>query len=390
MKTANYAKTDARYWQVPGRLVKTNGMTAYGLRVMFRGRREFFSLHTPNKAAAASRAAEIYRALLAKGWEPTLAEYGSMQRVETTAIQTLGDFLDVLAKTDLHPATRNAYAKACRRWAALSVGIAFDPSDPASHLAKVREVPLASLTRDKLEGLIPPRIASAAKDGAMAENRARVSLSSLALQAAGAAKAVSKATTLNPVPFVGLKVRGARSTPYQWPHPLPSSAMLAKAKADLEGIDWPAFAVIAIALGAGLRHAEIEHIPWRHVRPAEQSLVVAMTATWRPKTSGSSRSVTVSQGLLDILEPHRGDPDSLVVAAGGVDRAIRWLRAYGIARHRPLHTLRAEFGSLSLLASGGDLLSVSKQLGHSNVLMTSRSYAEVRRRFAPDLNAMLS
>jgi integrase len=390
MKTSNYAKTDARYWQVPGRLVKTNGMTAYGLRVMFRGRREFFSLHTPNRAAAAARAAEIYRALVAKGWEPTLAEYGSMQRVETAAIQTLGDFLDALAKTDLHKATREAYAKSSRRWAALSAGIAFDPSDPEPYLAKVREVPLACLTCDKLEGLIPSRIASAAKDGAMAENRARVSLSSMALQAAGAAKAVAKVTTLDPVPFVGLKVRGARSTPYRWPHPLPSSAMLAKAKADLEGSDWPAYAVIAIALGAGLRHAEIEHLPWCHVIPGERALVVAMTSTWRPKTSGSSRSVTVSKGLLDILEPHRGDPDSLVVAAGGVGRAVRWLRAYGIALRRPLHCLRGEFGSLALLASGGDLLSVSKQLGHANVLQTARSYTEVRRRYAPDLNAMLS
>src|SRR5690348_11749452 len=41
-------------------------------RIQFRGERQFFSLGTPNKAAAAAKARDIYLSLLASGSEITL------------------------------------------------------------------------------------------------------------------------------------------------------------------------------------------------------------------------------------------------------------------------------------------------------------------------------
>src|SRR5258708_19372015 len=78
---SHFSKTDIRFWQnavfrqaytVDGRHCLTKEWYA---RMQFRGKREFFSLGTPNKAAAASRARDIYLSLVASGWDATLARF---------------------------------------------------------------------------------------------------------------------------------------------------------------------------------------------------------------------------------------------------------------------------------------------------------------------------
>src|ERR1700731_2370531 len=80
-KLGHFSKTDVRYWQdglfretyrKNGRLLHTSGWYA---RLQHLGRRERFPLHTPNKAAAAAKARDIYLFLSANGWEETLAKY---------------------------------------------------------------------------------------------------------------------------------------------------------------------------------------------------------------------------------------------------------------------------------------------------------------------------
>lgn len=59
--------------------------------MQWRGRRELFNLRTPNKAAAAAKAREIYAMLVRAGWDATLAKFKpEMQR---RAVSTVGDFL---------------------------------------------------------------------------------------------------------------------------------------------------------------------------------------------------------------------------------------------------------------------------------------------------------
>ncbi len=80
-KLGHFSKTDIRYWQdglfretyrKNGRLHHTSGWYA---RLQHQGRRERFPLHTPNKAAAAAKARDIYLFLAANGWIQTLAKY---------------------------------------------------------------------------------------------------------------------------------------------------------------------------------------------------------------------------------------------------------------------------------------------------------------------------
>jgi hypothetical protein len=77
----HFAKTDIRYWQRTifrqtytrnsGTLMTKN----WAMKIAHEGRRETFPLGTPNKAAAAAKARDIYLSLVASGWEITLRRY---------------------------------------------------------------------------------------------------------------------------------------------------------------------------------------------------------------------------------------------------------------------------------------------------------------------------
>jgi hypothetical protein len=47
----------------------------WSVRIQWRGRRETFNLKTPNKAAAAAKAKEIYTILVGRGWDATLEKF---------------------------------------------------------------------------------------------------------------------------------------------------------------------------------------------------------------------------------------------------------------------------------------------------------------------------
>ena len=88
-------------------------------RIQFRGERQFFSLGTPNKAAAAAKARDIYLSLFASGWEITLQRYKTSSAVPKRAasnVGTVGDFLaELKEKSEAKPKTLEGYAVALRK-----------------------------------------------------------------------------------------------------------------------------------------------------------------------------------------------------------------------------------------------------------------------------------
>ena len=100
-----HAKTDIRYWQESifrrrfKYLGKTRGTVNYSARFQHRGRRETISLRTPNRAAAAARAREIYLHLVAHGWDVTVAKYKPGMISPATQAETVGEFLDRVKAT---------------------------------------------------------------------------------------------------------------------------------------------------------------------------------------------------------------------------------------------------------------------------------------------------
>src|SRR6516164_6599828 len=114
------AKTDLRYWKE--RVFKpvysaAPGVTAqapnWAVEIQHRGRRHRWSLGTPNQAAAAAKAKELYIFLQANGWEMARAKYrpgpvGEQKNQDAT----VGEFLALLkAKADTKPKTLEGYAR---------------------------------------------------------------------------------------------------------------------------------------------------------------------------------------------------------------------------------------------------------------------------------------
>jgi hypothetical protein len=122
---SHFSKTDIRFWQnavfrqaytVENQRRLTKEWYARG---QFRGHRQFFSLGTSNKAAAAAKARDIYLALLASGWDATLRRYKASAAVPKKVAPnggTVGDFLaEIKEKSGAKPKTLEGYAVAFRK-----------------------------------------------------------------------------------------------------------------------------------------------------------------------------------------------------------------------------------------------------------------------------------
>ena len=89
-------KQDLRYWQA--RLFKeargghTHVDDNYSVRIAHAGRRERFQLGTANKYEAAAKARAIYLALVANGWDLTLARFKTAKAPVKVDV-TIGEFL---------------------------------------------------------------------------------------------------------------------------------------------------------------------------------------------------------------------------------------------------------------------------------------------------------
>jgi hypothetical protein len=78
---AQFGKTDIRYWRdkvfLPQYTRDGERHTSrhYSIRIHYKGERESFSLYTPNQAAAAAKARDIYLALTTGGWAAARARF---------------------------------------------------------------------------------------------------------------------------------------------------------------------------------------------------------------------------------------------------------------------------------------------------------------------------
>jgi integrase len=74
-------------------------------------------------------------------------------------------------------------------------------------------------------------------------------------------------------------------------------------------------------------------------------------------------------------------------AAHTFDRLTTWLRGKGVLAHKPIHTMRKEFGSI--INESADIYTASRQLRHSNIATTAAYYADNRKRVAVPVGTML-
>src|SRR4030088_3210665 len=120
----HFSKSDIRYWQrvIFRQSYTRNGGTFltkdWAMKIAHDGRRETFPLGTPNKAAAAARARDIYLSLVANGWDATLAKFKKLSAdARTLNVEqpcTIGELLEAIAGTTTNQSAVEDYARAFR------------------------------------------------------------------------------------------------------------------------------------------------------------------------------------------------------------------------------------------------------------------------------------
>jgi integrase len=387
------------------------------LQVAHAGRRHALSLGTPNRDEAATRALRLYRLLKTEGWDAVLAVFkpDAVARERAEAGLTVGRWIELAdAYAPAPPRTAANYAYALRRIAAdiAKAGPArgksrFDPSGVWREQAD--KVPLAALTPVAVEdwrlAFVKPH-----RGNPLAEQKAARSVASYVRNARSLfsrrvldAMRTHNVTLPDPLPFAGVRIAGRMgSTRYR--SAVDAGALLRAAREGLAESDPDAYAVILLALGAGLRRSEVDSLQWQAVMAERGVIRVVTTAQRRTKSAESEGDVTCDAGLFAELARTRRPGSTLYViepdtehrptraaqfyrAAPTFRRVTAWLRAHGVPGDRPLHLLRKEFGSA--VADAGDIHQAMLQLRHAQISTTEQVYADRRSRATMGVAAIL-
>ena len=380
-------------------------------RIQHAGRREAIGLATNDREAASRTAAKLYSRVKAAGWTIALAEFAP-DRSAVKGVPTVGEVIEAASKSaaDIAAITLRGYCISFRKLAADAYGVRATASR-FDYRAGGLDVWRKRVDSIRLDKLTPKRIQTAldrqieaAKGNPLAERSARVTAHAKLQKAKSLFSPDRKLPFENlPNPFAGVAVKVG--TPSKYVSTVKAGDLMRAAKTELAIKDPEAYKVFLLALGAGLRAAEIDNLQWQHIDATENTVRIATTATFETKSDSSEREVFVDPGLIAelekfrpaatpsyVLESERQPKPGAAIASYRAEitfgRLKKWLRAHGITAQKPIHTLRKEFGSL--VTETADIFTASRQLGHASIALTATYYAENRRRVAPAIGAMLN
>lgn len=127
----------------------------------------------------------------------------------------------------------------------------------------------------------------------------------------------------------------------------------------------------------GLRYGDVSALTWRNIKQVEDGLVVSIQAMQK---TGKQVTIPLNRSALKWLPDRNGcKPGQKVfdmTSLSACDRCLKKMAAAaGIEKNVSFHTSRHSMATLSL-AAGGDLYTVGKLLGHTNINST-QVYADV-------------
>ena len=414
--TGSFAKTDVRYWQdavfLPTytRDGKSVAVHDWAAKVQHLGRRETFSLGTPNKIAAANRAKEIYLMLKASGWEPTLAKFKPQAGSASRVVTTVGEFLDeVKAKAGGKAGTIEAYSRAFRTIVAdifdIDGGTAkFDyrTGGRDAWLAKVHAVKLAEVTPAAVQSW-KLRFLRRAGNDPLKQRAAKVSVNSFIRQAKSLfTPSVLKFIALHVPdlhPFDGVKFEPRQSMRYR--SKFDFEKLIGAAQATLPAEQFKIFLLAALA---GLRRNEIDKLAWRSFQWSDNSIRIEATASFHAKSEESLDDVEVDPELISVFRGFRAKATGdFVIESQNEARPgatywhyrcqrhfkalTKWLRKEGVLAKTPLHALRKEYGSQVCAKHG--IYAASHALRHADIAITSQHYLDKRKSATVGLGHLL-
>jgi integrase len=385
------------------------------VKIQFRGRRVAFGLLTGNRDAASRRAVSLYAEIVNRGIDAVLAER-SLKKIddETTPPTTIGAWIDAASKVFAGKAvTFGSYARALRFVGSEILSVAKDKkrsgrTQAKAYRQKVDDAPLSILTAGAIQAW---RIRYVEKVGeSPAKQRAARTTCNSYLRAAKSlfsrkiAKFAGDGMALpSPLPFAEVEFFPRESMRYL--SKIDHSALLREASQELAKSDRDAFVALILALGAGLRRAEIDRLLWRQIDCQRGMIHVEITEAAGLKSSDSTGSVALDETLSSILQGFKAKATSEYVLEEGssfagsktwgrhyrcqevFDRLTLWLRKHGVESRAPIHTLRKEAGSIVATESG--IFAASRFLRHADIQMTAQVYADHKERSVVNMTALL-
>lgn len=415
LSSGSFSKSDSRYWLQPGRLFKEKGCPHYYCRFSAKGRRARFALDTANQRVAANKAAELFRSVIAEGWEATLAKNRPQAETAETKPTTVGNLIE--AATSISSARKyslEAYVKAFRKIVAevrdIQKGRKYDAfqGGTLAWRAEIDAVPLSDLSPADIQAWKNRRLRQSADDP-LTKRRTIVTVNSLIRNAKALfGKKIlpfmeQRITIPRPLPFEGVGIEKGPSMRYV--SKIDAYAILARAKMELAQTAPEAFKVLILALVAGLRRSEIDHLMWRAFDFSRKLLRVENTQYHQLKSEDSAGEIDLDQETSDLFQEFRREnPTSLFVIespnpvrSATKSRCYRcnatfehvnsWLRVQGVDNIKPLHTMRKEIGSI--IASEHGIFEASRYLRHSDIRITSAIYADKKKSVTPKVFAGL-
>jgi integrase len=402
----SWPKNDLRHWQRrvycptyrnKGKL-KTSGL--YVVQIEHGGRRTTFPTGCSDRRAAGARAREIYRVILAEGWEAALSRYKKSARRACPV--TVGEYLQLAEKyLDVRPRTFGGYTRALRKIVSDTMGYEtgterfdYQRGGRQKWLDKVNAVRLVSLTPEKIQTW-RARFLEAAKGDSRKLRSARVSANSFIREA----RALFSRSVLEHVELQGLD-----RLPFEGIGTGERLRMRYRSQiGDFEGLvanacrelntqeDRETFKAFLLAALAGLRRNEIDLLEWPSFDFDHGVLRIEATKYFEGKSESALGDIPVDAELVAAFRGFRavasGDfviesdakpklnrPYSRYRCQLTFDALVKWLRAKGIKSNSPLHTLRKEFGSAMARRFG--IFAASAALRHSDITVTREHYLD--------------
>jgi integrase len=380
-------------------------------------RRDFFPLQTPNKAAAAARARDIYLSLLANGWEPTLAKYKKSKALVSPRNGerqcTIGEFLDAVFLTTTNQTTVEGYAKSLRRIVSDIFGLSdgyqkhdYRKGGFQKWLESVHTIKLADVTPAHVQEWKRSFVAKAGTD-AIALRKARISVNSIMRQARSLfSPKILRHLGLSlpdPLPFAGVEFEPRQSMKYR--SEIDIEALIKAANKELRAAAPEAYKIFLLAIAVGLRRKEIDLLEWSSFRWEENAIRIQPTRFFHPKSEDSLADLPVDAEVMDLFrkyhQPQKGlfviksnrpplptKPQQYYRCKSIFHELTEWLREHGVSGNKPLHTLRKEYGSLLTRTYG--IHAASRALRHADLRTTSEHYSDSRARAVPGIGRFLA
>ena len=394
-----------------GELCKVN---EFCVKIQHRGRRQTFSLDTGHREAAATKARDIYQAIVDKGWDAAEALFnpGMLVRKDDP---TLGEFFaEVQAKAGLSAKTFRNYASALRTIASASLAKLADDKSKYDYrggghkawLEKVDAIKLAAMTPDRVQQWKIAHIRKASSNHSAQVTARRTVNSYIRCARSLFSKQVLKFVKVRlpaTLPFEGIELE-KKAGDMRYKSKISAKLLVDAARRELRTAFPESYKAFLLGLFCGLRRSEIDLLEWSAMDWQLNQIMISTTEHFEGKTPGSEDFVEVDPEVMAELRGYFVASQSPFVLnsplqpKAGLDRQYyrcqhtfkhltNWLRGQGVTATKPIHELRKEFGSLVNAAHG--IYAASRALRHSDITTSARHYIAKKQRVTVGLGHLL-